>query len=542
MIKIVVLCVMCSIALFAQQTVIKGKLLGADGKPMALAHIHLYKPLEKEALSAVQVEKNGNFSIKTNEQDIVSLKCSGVNHIPMEIPLLISEKEKTIELSIQLRTHKYFNDLNDVEVVGNTFNSQPETKKAEKQIDGTFKVEYVPNADTFAYEVKGITDRLINGTQSDAFRYDGDGDYYSLLKTTKDSSLVITIDPKKFFVVTADADVRVLNKKSVNVKFLALNLERARRAEQFMDAVKAFQKSGKNMREFGYDWSKDSAHITRQITKEKSLLNRQILLLSYGELAMYGFRNADKKLLGKILEDIPPSSLLWTLNPRVMQVAATDQLQFEEFAKKVVASNPSTALKANVLFNQMMGAKFSGNTEKFKEYYTTLTTEYAGTQYGKIAKERFVLESGIAVGKKIPFFSVTSLDDSTKTYSSDGMKGKIFMIDFWAVWCGPCVEEMQTLHKAYEKYKGKKNFEILSLSYDASPNDVTKFRKEKWAMPWLHSFLKGGFESEVGKKFEVMGIPKPILVDENGTILAMEGELRGDNLDKTLAKYLSESK
>jgi len=32
-------------------------------------------------------------------------------------------------------------------------------------------------------------------------------------------------------------------------------------------------------------------------------------------------------------------------------------------------------------------------------------------------------------------------------------------------------------------------------------------------------------------------IPKPILVDKNGKIIAIENELRGDNLDKTLAKY-----
>jgi hypothetical protein len=101
---------------------------------------------------------------------------------------------------------------------------------------------------------------------------------------------------------------------------------------------------------------------------------------------------------------------------------------------------------------------------------------------------------------------------------------------------------MEHLHKAYEKFKSK-NFEILSFSFDAKPEDVVKFRKDKWKMPWHHVFLEKGFEHPVAKEFEVIGIPKPILVDGNtGKILAIEGELRGQNLEKTLSKILGESR
>jgi len=59
-------------------------------------------------------------------------------------------------------------------------------------------------------------------------------------------------------------------------------------------------------------------------------------------------------------------------------------------------------------------------------------------------------------------------------------------------------------------------------------------------MPWLHAFVEKGFESDLAKRFEVMGIPKPILVDENGNILALETDLRGENLEKTLEKFLGD--
>lgn len=57
-------------------------------------------------------------------------------------------------------------------------------------------------------------------------------------------------------------------------------------------------------------------------------------------------------------------------------------------------------------------------------------------------------------------------------------------------------------------------------------------------MPWLHTFVEGGFNSELAKTFEVLGIPKPILVSPKGIILATEDDLRGPNLERTLAGVL----
>jgi len=113
------------------------------------------------------------------------------------------------------------------------------------------------------------------------------------------------------------------------------------------------------------------------------------------------------------------------------------------------------------------------------------------------------------------------------------------LLDFWATWCGPCIGEMENLHKAYEKYKSKK-FEILSLSLDQKPDDVVKFRKDTWKMPWLHAFVTD--DQDLTNAFEVVAIPRPLLLDGSGKIVAMEGDLRGSQLDATLAKYLGEPK
>lgn len=99
---------------------------------------------------------------------------------------------------------------------------------------------------------------------------------------------------------------------------------------------------------------------------------------------------------------------------------------------------------------------------------------------------------------------------------------------------------MVYLHKAYDRFEDH-GLVILSLSLDQKPEDVEKYRKGEWAMPWLHTFVEDGFKSPLAESFEVWGIPKPILIGPDGTILATGG-LRGDQLEVTLARYLEERK
>ena len=99
--------------------------------------------------------------------------------------------------------------------------------------------------------------------------------------------------------------------------------------------------------------------------------------------------------------------------------------------------------------------------------------------------------------------------------------------------------EMGNLHQAYEKFKAK-NFEILSLSLDAKPGDVVKFRSAKWKMPWLHAFVTTN--KKVMSDFSVVAPPKSFLVDATGKIVAMQEELKGPQLEKTLVKVLGDVK
>jgi hypothetical protein len=59
-------------------------------------------------------------------------------------------------------------------------------------------------------------------------------------------------------------------------------------------------------------------------------------------------------------------------------------------------------------------------------------------------------------------------------------------------------------------------------------------------MPWLNGFLDDALDRKMQETFEVNGIPRYILIDGGGTIIAEEEELRGEALDQTLANLFDD--
>jgi hypothetical protein len=57
-------------------------------------------------------------------------------------------------------------------------------------------------------------------------------------------------------------------------------------------------------------------------------------------------------------------------------------------------------------------------------------------------------------------------------------------------------------------------------------------------MPWKHAFLNGGFDHPLVKSLGIHSIPRPVLLDPEGRIVAAGDELRGEDLLRTLGRIL----
>ncbi len=145
----------------------------------------------------------------------------------------------------------------------------------------------------------------------------------------------------------------------------------------------------------------------------------------------------------------------------------------------------------------------------------------------------------LGVGKPIPRFNLPLAQDESKFISNQDIEGKITLIDFWATWCKPCMEEFPKIKNAYRAYKDK-GFNVVSISVDKDKKRLDNFLNKK-PFPWEYSlYSEGEFKSDLAKKFQLVTLPKPILIDRKGHIIVMDAELRESNLDQVLAKIFKD--
>ena len=113
------------------------------------------------------------------------------------------------------------------------------------------------------------------------------------------------------------------------------------------------------------------------------------------------------------------------------------------------------------------------------------------------------------------------------------MAGQVVLVDFWATWCAPCVQEMPFVTAAYDQYHAE-GFQVVGISLDKEKAALTNFIKQK-NMPWPQ-----GFDREIGiaQRYGINAIPATFLIGKDGTVVATN--LRGGALAAAVAKQLGE--
>jgi hypothetical protein len=99
--------------------------------------------------------------------------------------------------------------------------------------------------------------------------------------------------------------------------------------------------------------------------------------------------------------------------------------------------------------------------------------------------------------------------------------------------------EVPNVAAAYEKYHAS-GFEVLGITMD-EPTDGEKVKRvmAKKKMVWPELFGEAGKTKSVAEMFSVNAIPAAFLIDgDTGKILAAGEELRGDGLEKALARFV----
>jgi thiol-disulfide isomerase/thioredoxin len=148
------------------------------------------------------------------------------------------------------------------------------------------------------------------------------------------------------------------------------------------------------------------------------------------------------------------------------------------------------------------------------------------------------------IGKEVELAGVR-LDGTP--FDVEELKGKVVLIDFWATWCGPCIEELPNVVENYKKYHDR-GFEIVGVSLDVDKDALDRFVKGendlKRKLEWITLFWSDAtataeadpYENPLAKKFGVDGVPSTFLVDQDGKVVSLG--VRGERLGEKLAELL----
>ena len=131
-------------------------------------------------------------------------------------------------------------------------------------------------------------------------------------------------------------------------------------------------------------------------------------------------------------------------------------------------------------------------------------------------KDSYLKPSGTpAPGKGVaaPNFTLPDLDGNRVRLAD--YRGKVVLLNIWATWCLPCVEEMPSMEKLHQELKDD-DFEILAVSIDESGVDAVRPFMKKHNLSFSALTDTAGAMKNL---YRITGVPESFIIDKDGFVV-----------------------
>ena len=118
------------------------------------------------------------------------------------------------------------------------------------------------------------------------------------------------------------------------------------------------------------------------------------------------------------------------------------------------------------------------------------------------------------LGKKAPSFELQSVTGDTIKLAD--LEGKVVLLDFWAVWCGPCRKSMPFFQELQDKY-GKEGLEVIGVHVDdrmPAPEEVATYLEELGV-----TYTNVVSTVDTDDEFMIFAMPTTYVIDQKGIIV-----------------------
>ena len=155
-----------------------------------------------------------------------------------------------------------------------------------------------------------------------------------------------------------------------------------------------------------------------------------------------------------------------------------------------------------------------------------------------VFSSHWISQTGLASDPSIKaFFANSWQTPDGKPANLENWRNKVLVVNFWASWCPPCVEEMPALDKIAQEYVGK-NVLIVGIGID-SPSNIREFLQKT---PISYPIVIGGLEgSNLAKQMgNTQGaLPYTVIINPQGkSIYTKLGKISEDELKKAINSAL----
>jgi peroxiredoxin len=127
-----------------------------------------------------------------------------------------------------------------------------------------------------------------------------------------------------------------------------------------------------------------------------------------------------------------------------------------------------------------------------------------------------VLSATVATAQSKPAPNLTLRDINERSFTLSSYRGKVVLINFWATWCPPCLEEMPAMERLYRQHRDG-GFTLVAVSVDADSKLVAPFlTARKFSFP-----VALDPSMNMANTYGVRALPSSFIVARDGTLAAL---------------------
>lgn len=152
-----------------------------------------------------------------------------------------------------------------------------------------------------------------------------------------------------------------------------------------------------------------------------------------------------------------------------------------------------------------------GLTPRNEALFEEFTSMYPNSDYQNHLSRLQEEYDQLATNKMAPDFALVSYNDDTTALID--LRGAIIFIDVWATWCSPCISGFPAIKELQNKFPEVK---FIYVSIDSDENNWKAYIQNNLDVNDLHLFASA---SNFKNLYRIRGIPRYILIDENGVII-----------------------